>query len=111
MGCFVVLRSDSGSPDEFRVLLWSDTSEPTVTAMISVPPSTYTLYVYDLEEDGHVNREPAILPQDRIFVTTESKLTDNHMRYTYVYMCICLCTLFIHNTISQIQRQLAVPNF
>ena len=73
VGSLVVLQSDSGSPDEFRVLLRSG-SDLTVTDMISVPPSTYTLYVYDLEEDGHINREPAILPDDKIRVTTESKL-------------------------------------
>ena len=73
MGCLVVLQSDSGSPDEFRVLLRSG-SDLTVTDMISVPHSTYTLYVYDLEVDGHVNREPAILPEERIHVTTESML-------------------------------------
>ena len=77
MGCLVVLQSDSGSPDEFRVLLRSG-SDLTVSDMISVPPSTYTLYVYDLEEDGHVNREPAILPEDRIHATTSCKLTEKH---------------------------------
>ena len=73
VGCLVVLQSDIVSPDEFRVLLRSG-SDLTVTAMISVPPSTYTLYVYDLEEDGNINREPAILPHDKLYVTTESKL-------------------------------------
>ena len=75
VGGLVVLQSDSGSPDEFRVLLRSG-SDLTVTDMISVPPSTYTLYVYDLEEDGHVNREPAILPEDRIHVITGCKLIE-----------------------------------
>ena len=79
MGCLVVLQSNSGSPDELRVLLWNDTSGPTVTDMISVPPSTYTLYVYDLEEDGHVNREPAILPEDRIHVTANCKLNGKYV--------------------------------
>ena len=83
MGCLVVLQSDSGSPDEFRVLLRSG-SDLTVTDMISVPPSTYTLYVYDLEEDGHVNREPAILPEDRIRVTTESTLNGKYVHCNIV---------------------------
>ena len=78
MGCFVVLQSDSGSPDEFRVLLRSG-SDLTLTDMISVPPSTYTLYVYDLEEDGHINTEPAVLPDDRIHVTKNSKLNEQCM--------------------------------
>ena len=43
VGCFVVLQSDNYcSPDEFRVLLRSG-SDLSVTDMISVPPSTYTL--------------------------------------------------------------------
>ena len=76
MGCFVVLQSDNYcSPDEFRVLLRSD-SDLSVTDMISVPPSTYTLYAYDLEEDGHINEMPAILPEGRIHVTTACKLTN-----------------------------------
>ena len=83
IGCFVVLQSDSGSPDEFRVLLRSG-SDLTMTDTISVPPSTYTLYVYDLEEDGHVNREPAILPEDRIHVTTESKLNGKYVHCNIV---------------------------
>ena len=82
MGCLVVLQSDSGSPDEFRVLLRSG-SDLTVADMISVPPSTYTLYVYDLEEDGHVNREPAILPEDRIHITTESTLNGKYVHCQY----------------------------
>ena len=74
MGCFVVLQSDDGSPDEFRVFLRSD-SELIMTEMISVPPFTYTLYVYDLEEDGHLNEIPAILSEDKIQVISECKLT------------------------------------
>ena len=71
IGCFVVFRSIDG-PDEFRVLLRSG-SDLTVTDMISVPPSTYTLYVYDLEEDGSISIEPAIMPEDRIRVISECK--------------------------------------
>ena len=78
MGCFVVLQSDNyGSPDEFRVVLRSG-SDLIMTDMISVPPSTYTLYVYDLENDGHINGMPAILPEDRIHVTTKCKLAHTH---------------------------------
>ena len=74
MGCFVVLQSDNYcSPDEFRVLMRNG-SDLFVTDMIDVPPSTYTLYVYDLDEDGHINEVPAILPEGRIHVTTVCKL-------------------------------------
>ena len=99
MGCLVVLQSDSGSPDEFRVLLRSG-SDLSVTDMISVPPSTYTLYVYDLEEDGHVNREPAILPEDRLYATTSCKLNviTKHVHvcacYTHIMCMYLLCVLY-----------------
>ena len=75
VGGLLVFQSYNGPPDEFRVLLRSG-SDLTVTAMISVPPSTYTLYVYDLEEDGMPNKMPAILPEDRIHVITGCKLTE-----------------------------------
>ena len=81
MGCFVVLQSDNYcSPDEFRVLLRSG-SDLFVTDMISVPPSTYTLYVYDLEEDGHINGMPAILPEGRTNVITKCKLAHTHTHH------------------------------
>ena len=102
IGCFVVLQSDSGSPDEFRVLLRSG-SDLTLTDMISVPPSTYTLYVYDLEEDGHVNREPAILLEDRrIFVNTECKLTDNHKgdEFMILFVRFVFFVLFVWSVYS-----------
>ena len=69
LGWFVALQSNDGSPDEFRVLQRSG-SDLTMTGIISAPPSTYTVYVYDLEQDGHINEMPAILPEDRIHITT-----------------------------------------
>ena len=82
MGCFVVFQSDNyGSADEFRVLLRSG-SDLFVTDDISVPPSTYTLYVYDLEEGVHINEMPAILPEGRIHVTTKCTLAHTHTHTT-----------------------------
>ena len=72
-GCFVVLQCGDGSPDEFRVLLRNN-SDLIMTNMISVPPSTYTMNVHDLEKDGHINELPAILSEDTIIVTRECKL-------------------------------------
>ena len=94
MGCFIVLLSDDGSADQFRILLRSD-SEDTVTDMISVPPSTYTEYhVYDLEEEGNVNTNPAILRKGSINVTT-CKLNILQTYYTIdqkrLYVCFVLC--------------------
>ena len=60
-GSFIVLQSDDGSPDQFRILL-RDESKLTVSDRITVPPSSYSVYVYDLEEDGLPHTEPAIGP-------------------------------------------------
>ena len=54
MGCIVVLQPDDGSPDEFRVLQLSG-SDLTLTDKISVPPSVYTAYVYDLELNKNID--------------------------------------------------------
>ena len=54
LGCIVVLQPNDGSPDEFRVLQLSG-SDLTLTDKISVPPSVYTAYVYDLEQNGYIN--------------------------------------------------------
>ena len=77
-GCFVVLQCSDGSPDEFRVLLRNN-SDLIMTNM-SVPPSTYKMNVHDLEEDGHINKMPAILSEDTIIVTRKCKLR------TYMYL-------------------------
>lgn len=74
IGCFVVLESDDES-HVFRILLRNGSN--IMTGLIGLPPSTYAVYVYDLEEDGYINREPAIrLLEDRIHVnvTTNCKL-------------------------------------
>ena len=73
-GCFLVFQCDDGSPDEFRVIL-RNVLESSVTAMISVPPSTYTMYVYDLEEDGNIIIEPAYF--QRSTIETDGKFKPN----------------------------------
>ena len=60
-GCFVVLQCEDTLPDVFRVLLLPDTFNDSVNSTITnIPPSTYHLLVYDLEEDGLPNRNPAV---------------------------------------------------
>ena len=58
-GCFIVLQSEDGSPDEFRALLRPE-SETTLEATIdNIPPSTYTALFYDKEQDGLPNSNVA----------------------------------------------------
>lgn len=89
LGCFVVLHGGDDSPDELRVLLRNNSD---VTNKISVPPSTYTMSVHDLEEDGHINEISAILVEDKIIVTRDCKLQ--------TYLTVDITTLFMVFTIS-----------
>ena len=75
MGCLVVLQSQNGSRDLFRILLRSG-SKLDVTSVIRAPPANYIMYVYDMEEDGDINNMPAILVEDGAHVTTEGRLTE-----------------------------------
>ena len=69
IGCFVVLKSDSGSPDEFRVLTRTNISTPTVATMVDAPPSIYTMYVFDVEMSGDINTNPAFIYPNEVDVT------------------------------------------
>ena len=57
-GCFVVLQPHDGSDDIFKAL-FRNNLHINVMDVIRVPHSTYKVYVYDLEKDGHINKMPA----------------------------------------------------
>ena len=69
IGCFVVLQCDYGSPDEFRVLIRADISNPIVATMVDAPPSTYKMYVFDVEMSGDINTNPAFIYPNEVDVT------------------------------------------
>ena len=58
-GCFIVIQNNSRATDTYRALLLPD-SEQTVSEVISVPPSIYTVYAYDLEVNALPNPLPAV---------------------------------------------------
>ena len=59
-GCFVVLLSEDGHPDVFRALLRPNNSSTNLSSTISnIPPSTYTVLVYDLEQNLLPGHNPA----------------------------------------------------
>ena len=58
-GCFLVLRSEDGSPDAFRALLRSQPDSALMGTIDDLVSSTYTLLVYDLEQSGLPNIHPA----------------------------------------------------
>ena len=73
-GVFVVLQSeDDGSGDEFRAVLREGQGDSAIT----VPPSTYTLLVYDLEENA--------LPSENVAFTSSEKITVENGNSVYTH--------------------------
>ena len=66
-GFFIVLQNVSGPPDSFIAVLTSDS--PTTTTIDSIPPSMYSMFVYDLEEKGLPNECPAYKHYDSITIS------------------------------------------
>ena len=64
---FIVLQNVSGPPDLFITILTGDS--PTTATIDSIPPSMYTMFVYDLEEKGLPNECPAYKHYDSITVS------------------------------------------
>ena len=77
-GCLVVLQGPPSSPDIFRALLKTQ-SQDTVSTTVPVPPSTYTVYGYDLEENGLPNTTPAVVLESQIVNT--SGYLNNYLCY------------------------------
>ena len=70
-GCFIVIISYD---DIFRALQREDSSVTHIEDIINVPPSTYTVYAYDLEENALPNPFPAnTTSSDPINITTPCK--------------------------------------
>ncbi|CAI8044752.1 hypothetical protein GBAR_LOCUS24791 [Geodia barretti] len=71
VGCLVVLQGPPTSPDIlFRALLRTQSQE-TVSTTVPVPPSTYSVYGYDLEENGLPNTMPAVILEGQIVNTSD----------------------------------------
>ena len=64
-GCLVVLQGSPTSPDIFRALQRTQSGD-TVSTTIPLPPSNYTVYGYDLEENGLPNTMPAVILETQI---------------------------------------------
>ena len=67
-GCFLVLRSEDRSPDEFRAFLRSQPNSPLTGLIDDLLPSVYSILVYDLEESGLPNGNPAYEQHNKITV-------------------------------------------
>ena len=70
-GCLLVLVGPSTSPDIFRALQRPHLEQGTT---MRVPPSTYTVYGYDIEEDELPNTMPAVILDRQTITNSTSKL-------------------------------------
>ena len=73
-GCLVVLQGPPSSPDMFRALLRTQSQDTVSTVPVPVPPSTHTVYGYDLEENGLPNTMPAVVLENQILVNSGQPL-------------------------------------
>ena len=72
-GCFIALLSEDGSPDEFRAFLRSQHNSVLMGTIENLLPSTYTILVYDIEENGVPNRNPAYELSNGVVINTTGK--------------------------------------
>ena len=89
-GCLLVLVGPSTSPDIFKALQRPHLEQGTT---VRVPPSTYTVYGHDIEEDELPNTMPAVI-LDRQTITN-SKCNRYHP---------CMCVMDMHHHTS-VHRQ------
>ena len=59
-GIFIVFQDEDWSPEVFRAAFRRDESSTVTSVINNVPPSTYTVIVYDLEEDGLPATTPSL---------------------------------------------------
>ena len=101
-GCFIVIISNDNIADILRALQQKDSSVTHIEDVINVPPSTYTVYAYDLEENALPNPFPAnTTSNDTITITTPCK---KHLLVNTVVTHL----IIIHIT-TQIMRQKELP--
>ena len=68
-GCFIVIKNSSSDADIF-VAIEREGSEQVLTEPIPVPPSSYIVYAYDLEDNTLPHHIPANIPSpdDQIII-------------------------------------------
>ena len=86
-GCLLVLQgpSSSSSPDIFRTLQRTQLEQGST---IRVPPSTYTVYGYDIEEDWLPSTMPAVVLDDQISIQSDCECVE----------CLFVCAFMLSFT-------------
>ena len=82
-GGLVVFQGAPTSPDIFRALHRTQ-SQDTVSTTIPLPPSTYSVYGYDLEENGLPHTAPAITLTTGTSVLTTGIYNIKYLQVLYI---------------------------
>lgn len=77
-GCFVLVQCGKGKPDYYRALLRTGHTASGFVGISSAENTACKVIVYDIEEDGLPNRNPADVIED-ITVNGHSKLKYNNV--------------------------------
>ena len=80
IGSFVVLE-DHFSTEETFVVLKRNAMKNTISQNISVSASTYTVYIYDLEDNALPNTHPALSTFQVLVINGQSKLNVGGFAY------------------------------
>lgn len=87
LGSFIVMQSENDKSDHYQPLYRNKESD-----VISLPPvdTTYTVLVYDLEENGLPSAMPAIEIDEKVNVTSSQKGMHNEVtnRRACRYICV-----------------------
>ena len=81
-GCFIVIECDEDTADIF-VAIEREGTDQIVDESIAVPPSSYIVYAYDLEENTLPHHIPANIPSPEIIINTPCKSIDR----VYILSC------------------------
>ena len=71
-GCFLIIKDSSSDADIF-VAIEREGTDQIVDKSIPVPPSSYIVYAYDLEENTLPHHIPANSPSPEIIINTPCK--------------------------------------
>ena len=95
VGCFLAIQCNITTEIRF-IALKRKGREQVVSEVLSLPPSTYTVYAHDLEEGAVINPHPANLDPDNVPMIT---VTGECKFWTFGRLqCVCMSNYLSHRS-------------
>ena len=89
IGCFIAIQCNITTSITFSALKRSEGDELSLSHIVIVPTSNYTVHAYDLEENALPHPHPANLEYVDTITVTGSR------EYIYVYTCNLLSLVYM----------------